>query len=709
MENFQQRSSFNSKKQISPLGEIQSRFQQEVQRLEELPVNQQRKLQRRWKKSLTGIALSLALSSSTFGSLPVRAAAVIMVNSNADVVADDGLCTLREAINNAYFDSTSYGTSGECIAGSGADTIGFDPTVFNTPQTISLVSGELHIMDDLTITGPGEDLLTINANENSRVFSIYDSDFYSAKTVKISDLTITGGKITTDSGGGILTTETLELNHVSITNNTASMGGGIFANLPENGSLTIKNSILSGNDASSTGGGLFVYAVASNSEILIDEVVISDNQSPQSGGIFINGNHADITLTGVTLTGNAGSDDFGGGTIDAWNSTTIIANTTVRENTLTGDKSQLNISGLFVQTSSGNTTITDSTISNNTTTNTAAIPSLVGGGLALFSNNANVTLKNSIIDGNSVDCTNPGYGVGGGIVLQTGNHSNISIENTQITNNTSTNQGGGLYVQTYDSSVTVENSVISGNHSGHLGGGIMVRNESLSFFTLKKSSLTENIAGEDGGGIAAHNRNASSTKLFNSTISGNTSQANGGGIFFSTAQESLLEIAHSTITNNTTAYYGGGIAGLNDAAVELKMSILAANTGGFGYADSYIDNYLGSTFDIYYTLIGDSSGNLTEAPVGSPDANGNLIGGPVNGIINPQLGSLAENKHPKGDGSYSFTHALLPNSPALDAVPADMCLFDVDQRGVPRPQGDACDMGAYEYAPFFIFMPLTLR
>ncbi len=103
--------------------------------------------------------------------------------------------------------------------------------------------------------------------------------------------------------------------------------------------------------------------------------------------------------------------------------------------------------------------------------------------------------------------------------------------------------------------------------------------------------------------------------------------------------------------------------------------------------------------------------DLAESPIGSPDANGNLIGGPVNGVIDPKLGSLANNSHPYGDGSRTQTYALLPDSPALDAIPIDQCVLDVDQRGVPRPQGDACDMGAYELAPtpFFVFMPLTLR
>jgi hypothetical protein len=57
------------------------------------------------------------------------------------------------------------------------------------------------------------------------------------------------------------------------------------------------------------------------------------------------------------------------------------------------------------------------------------------------------------------------------------------------------------------------------------------------------------------------------------------------------------------------------------------------------------------------------------------------------------LGELADN------GGPTMTHALLPGSVAIDWVPAEMCEVDTDQRGVDRPQGDACDVGAFEVQP----------
>jgi hypothetical protein len=60
-------------------------------------------------------------------------------------------------------------------------------------------------------------------------------------------------------------------------------------------------------------------------------------------------------------------------------------------------------------------------------------------------------------------------------------------------------------------------------------------------------------------------------------------------------------------------------------------------------------------------------------------------------VADPLLGPLQNN------GGPTLTHALLAGSPAIDAVPlADCSGVTDDQRGVLRPQGPACDIGAFE-------------
>lgn len=73
-------------------------------------------------------ARALALVVLAFGiaaTATSASAAQITVNNNLDITADDGLCTIREAIVAANTDTASGATGGECVAGAGADEIRF--------------------------------------------------------------------------------------------------------------------------------------------------------------------------------------------------------------------------------------------------------------------------------------------------------------------------------------------------------------------------------------------------------------------------------------------------------------------------------------------------------------------------------------------------------------------------------------------------------
>jgi len=60
----------------------------------------------------------------------------------------------------------------------------------------------------------------------------------------------------------------------------------------------------------------------------------------------------------------------------------------------------------------------------------------------------------------------------------------------------------------------------------------------------------------------------------------------------------------------------------------------------------------------------------------------------------------------QSNGGATATYALLPGNPAINAGSPDSC-SPVDQRGVVRPQGGRCDIGAFEAV--FYFMPLVTR
>ena len=246
--------------------------------------------------------------------------------------------------------------------------------------------------------------------------------------------------------------------------------------------------------------------------------------------------------------------------------------------------------------------------------------------------------------------------------------------------------GGGIYNE--GGTVMLSSSTVSGNTAGNPGGGI---SNNQGTITLTNSTVSGNSA-PLGGGIVDANPGAVIT-LANSTVSGNSASNNpasfgdGGGIY-NEGQTVILN--SSTVSGNSASGDGGGIWSFFGAT--LKNSIVANNTPS------------GSNCAFTITSLGhnlDSDGTCGLNPL-SPFFD--LPG------VNPMLSPLALN--PPGS---TKTHALctgagVPDlscgdrSPAIDTGlpttdPDCSGGNDFDQRGVPRPQGAACDIGAYEFVP----------
>ncbi|MGB0389480.1 MAG: CSLREA domain-containing protein, partial [Ardenticatenaceae bacterium] len=145
---------------------------------------------------MTLLALALIVSQRT----TTADAATITVNSTADVVADDGQCTLREAITAANTDSTSGTMAGECPPGSGDDTIMLSTESYTLTITgadeDSNATGDLDLTSDITIE-VADGTATLDGNQLDRVLHVHDG-----ATVSLSDLTITGGKTADGIDGG---------------------------------------------------------------------------------------------------------------------------------------------------------------------------------------------------------------------------------------------------------------------------------------------------------------------------------------------------------------------------------------------------------------------------------------------------------------------------------------------------------------------------
>jgi polymorphic membrane protein len=183
--------------------------------------------------------------------------------------------------------------------------------------------------------------------------------------------------------------------------------------------------------------------------------------------------------------------------------------------------------------------------------------------------------------------------------------------------------------------ITITDCTISGNFSASGGGGILGARTKL---TVANSTISGNSAGTSGGGISVSPGIIGldlDSSIVNSTISGNSAGTSGGGIGTSTT----LRVANCTITGNS-APSGGGI--YNVGSVEVSNTIL--NAGALG---ENIFNSGGTVTSDGYNLSSDDGGGYLNGP-----------GDQLN--TDPMLGPLQDN------GGPTFTHALLPGSPAIN-------------------------------------------
>jgi hypothetical protein len=252
------------------------------------------------------ILTTLLMFAALTGSL--QAAEVSVTNTN-----DSGAGSLRDAIANAAPD----------------DTITFS---LPANSTITLTSGELFTVKNLTIIGPGANLLTVQRSTASGTpnFRIFNLAFPASSTAAISGLTIANGKLSAggDSGAGILNRRKLTLANVTISGNSVSSGQGGGIDNTDGGEVTITNSTISGNSAIRGGG------ISNDSMLTIINSTISGNTAlgdGGGGGIYTQVSTASITNS--TIAGNSATASAGGGGIHRDSGTVNARNTIIALNT----------------------------------------------------------------------------------------------------------------------------------------------------------------------------------------------------------------------------------------------------------------------------------------------------------------------------------------------------------------------------------------
>lgn len=286
-----------------------------------------------------------------------------------------------------------------------------------------------------------------------------------------------------------------------------------------------------------------------------------------------------------------------------------------------------------------------------------------GVGGALWNVQGIFTIEQSVFRGNRARA--------GGAIATSGE---LTIRNsTLVKNSAPMGIGGGIALWVEIGApgappvIDLQDSTLSQNSALACGGivhtGILM--------TIVRSAITDNWASSSGGGLclAEQPGGFAETEIANSTISHNRA-VTGAGIY--AFHGGALTANYTTIALNSASMAGGGLYVAQGSLVQLNHSILWGNGG----ADCAFDQ--SGLTSMGYNIDGDNSCLLTD-PTDLP-------------ATDPLLGPLQNN------GGPTETHALSVGSPALDAIPSDACLA-TDQRGVARPQGPGCDIGAFELEP----------
>lgn len=274
----------------------------------------------------------------------------------------------------------------------------------------------------------------------------------------------------------------------------------------------------------------------------------------------------------------------------------------------------------------------------------------------------------------------------------------VETENRTIVNNTvfrdnhaEDNAGSdGGAIDAGNGGVAITNSVFEDNTSEADGGAVDTGDSG----TISQSTFAGNTATDGDGGAVDTSNLGADLLVVRSTFNGNTAGTNGGAM----QAEGNVDATNTTITDNTSTNGGGGIDSVDgnvtlnyvtvvfnhdpiasDLTGEGDLSSFASLVGGNGGGVNCVFN--GATIASSYNFAEDDSCDFTGT-------------GDQQNTPDPMIGDLADNGGP--------TQTMLPQagSPLIDQIPSSSPCAGVviltDQRGILRPQGTACDIGAVE-------------
>ena len=413
-------------------------------------------------------------------------AATITVNSVDDDVFPDNTgavagapakCTLRMAIAAANLD-VAVGGAGGCTAGSGADTIVFDPALFvSTPRTITLASvamseapaayvplntAALAVSRPLTITGPGSTKLTIDGNvagnAGRRPMTVSDGVDNTDFAFKMTGVRLYRGRTFDQSSGCLFSGESLELDDM-VFENCESVGGAT--------SVGYGGALGAGSDLAAT---VAPTITISNSKFLGNRAVRGTGATfPSNGAAFFGSptrKVGAVTLTNVLFNGNSAERQ---GAMLVQNATSVVISGShfignAATGTDVGGDGNGRYGGFVVRVVSGDVTINNATRVNGNVANQQR------GGFGVLTVGGTVTINEVDVTGNYVNLDQ----IGGFEVLtdtfDAGNNCSgaqlrpVNISNIRVQGNSVASSIGGLRVEC-SGAVTIADSLIVGNET----------------------------------------------------------------------------------------------------------------------------------------------------------------------------------------------------------------------------------------------------
>lgn len=486
--------------------------------------------------------------------------------------------------------------------------------------------------------------------------------------VDMINVTLRNGSTPNQLGGAILNNGVFTLSSSLVMHNLSGGGGGIYNNI--SGTLYLMNTRIYSNSTAwgsylGNHGGLGNVGIA-----YVTDSVIDQNYAAGAGGGI--GTPGMLFATGSVISGNVSNNNnsdssASGGGLWATGEGNLHGELHLTNTNFINNRTVHGYGGGLANTKGYVAYLTDVTFERN------SVPGYAfGGGIY---NDAQLTFEAVTI------VTNTGS-EGGGIMSEGGA---ITLAHSTLAGNIARELGGGLYLEAAATAYLHDTQVVS-NNATYQGGGVF----NLGLINLLGSTLNLNHSRE-GGGIY----NSGTAWILNDTLSGNRADITGGGLF-NTGPLAFLN--NTTVVNNLAdadangTGEGGGVHSANGNLAAANSLIGQNNSYGVNAPDCS-----GPLSSFGYNLIQSTAGCTLTGTL-----TGNIIG------QSPKIGPLQDN------GGSTWTHALLADSPAINAGNPSGSFFDyclsVDQRGVSRPIGPRCDIGAYEAeVDWLLHLPLVVR